>query len=64
MGSSFIITITPQNIVIGCELKTRKDWLKVSKEEAISMGLPEDLYPYYKTLVKTGMKLVPARKSK
>ena len=58
ISAYFSITITPQNIVIGCHLKTHKEWLKVSKSEAVEMGLPKDMYAYYHTLVKTGIKMV------
>ena len=60
--SKFSITITPQNITIGCQLKTRKEWLKVSKKEAIKMGLPANMYDHYRLLIKTGMKLIPERR--
>jgi carbonic anhydrase/acetyltransferase-like protein (isoleucine patch superfamily) len=59
----FSITITPDNIVIGCQLKKRSEWLKVTKKQAIEMGLPVEMFNHYKTLVKTGMKLVPKRKN-
>jgi carbonic anhydrase/acetyltransferase-like protein (isoleucine patch superfamily) len=59
----FSITVTPDNIVIGCTLKKRSEWLKVTEVEAIAMGLPKDFYPRYRKLVKAGMKLVPNRKT-
>jgi hypothetical protein len=55
------VTITPDNIVIGCSLKKRLEWLKVTKKEAIEMGLPAEFYQHYKQLIKTGMRLVPSR---
>ncbi len=55
---SYTITVTPQNITIGCQLKTRAEWLKVTKKQATKMGLKPELYEHYKSLIKTGMKLV------
>jgi carbonic anhydrase/acetyltransferase-like protein (isoleucine patch superfamily) len=60
----FSITITPDNIAIGCQLKTRKEWLKVTQKQAVEMGLPKEMYSHYKALIKAGMLLVPARKTK
>lgn len=59
---SFSVTITPDNIVIGCQVKRRSEWLKVSQEDAVEMGLPAAYYPHYRKMVRAGMKLVPRRK--
>jgi len=61
---SFSITITPQNIAIGCKLKTRREWLRVTKKQAVEMGLKAELYPKYKALIKAGMAMVPEAKQK
>lgn len=58
----YSVTITPDNIFIGCQLKKRVDWLKVTPKEAESMGLDRSLYPAYRKLIRAGMKLVPSRK--
>ena len=58
----FSITVTPDNIVIGCQLKKRSEWLKVTEEQAEKMGLPKEMYPHYRQLTKAAMKLVPRRK--
>jgi carbonic anhydrase/acetyltransferase-like protein (isoleucine patch superfamily) len=63
VGGRFNITITPQNIVIGCKIKSRTQWLKITEKEAFDMGLPKELYPIYRRLIKAGLKLVK-RKSK
>jgi carbonic anhydrase/acetyltransferase-like protein (isoleucine patch superfamily) len=59
----FSVTITPDNIAIGCQLKTREEWLKMTKKQAIGMGLLGESYAHYKELIKVGMKMVPARKA-
>jgi hypothetical protein len=51
-GLQFHITVTPQNAVIGCKLKTHKEWLAVTKKEAAEMGLSASEYAYFKTLLK------------
>lgn len=61
-SAGFSITITPDNIVIGCQLKQRSGWLQVSKEDAVKMGLKEKYYEAYLELLKAGIKLVPDRK--
>jgi carbonic anhydrase/acetyltransferase-like protein (isoleucine patch superfamily) len=55
------ITVTPDNIAIGCKVRSRKEWLKVTVAEAKEMGLPEDLYELYRSYVKLGLKTVPSR---
>ena len=60
----FSITVTPDNIAIGCELKRRSEWLKVTEAEAEKMGLPADRYNTYKNAVKFAMKAVPKRSKK
>lgn len=61
IASKFSITVTPDNVTIGCELRTREDWLGVTESQAVEMGLPAKLYPHYRRLVETGMELVPSR---
>lgn len=39
------ITITPQNIVIGCECKTHEEWFQMTEEEAKKLGC-EDYWTY------------------
>lgn len=60
--AGFHITITPDNTAIGCQLKSRSEWLQISKEDATVMGLKEEYYDTYLELLKSGMKLVPDRK--
>jgi carbonic anhydrase/acetyltransferase-like protein (isoleucine patch superfamily) len=62
----FNMTVTPQNIHIGCASKSRfgKDqWKQVTKEEAEKMGLPEDRYHVYKTTIKSMIKAVARSKT-
>ena len=58
----FSITVTPDNIVIGCQLKSRSEWIKITSQDAEKRGLPPDMYPHYKKMVSAAMKLVPKRK--
>lgn len=60
----FPITITPDNVAIGCKLKTRKEWLKMTKKQAKEMGLEEKYYSKYKALLKAGFAMIPERKKK
>ena len=60
----FPITITPDNVAIGCKLKTRKEWLKMTKKQAKEMGLEEKYYSTYKALLKAGFTMIPERKKK
>jgi hypothetical protein len=58
LNLQYAITITPQNIVIGCQIKTHKDWLKTTKKQAIAMGLDAKNYLTFKTLIKLLLKEV------
>ena len=58
LNLQFPITLTPQNIQIGCHLKTHKEWLKVTKKEAVKMGLKSKNYLLFKNLIKLLMKEV------
>lgn len=57
-GFRYPITVTPQNVRIGCQLKTHKEWLKVTKKDAEWMGLPPDEYPLVKAIVTAAIKSV------
>jgi hypothetical protein len=52
-GFQYHITITHQNIVIGCQIKTYKEWMEVTKEQAVEMGLKEEQFER----VREGLKL-------
>jgi hypothetical protein len=47
----FNITVTPQNVSIGCKLYTHKEIKSMSKSKAIAKGLPESEYKLFKTLI-------------
>jgi len=51
-NQAFNITITRQNIVIGCQSKTYAEWSKVTKKQAEEMGICVLKYRYIKKLVK------------
>jgi hypothetical protein len=38
-GFPFHITITPQNAIIGCQLKTHKEWMKVTRKKLFQWDL-------------------------
>lgn len=50
--SPFTIIATSKGIQIGCEYKTAKEWSKVTKKQAIEMGLPKEKWTFYKAQVK------------
>ena len=54
----FDITITPQNAVIGCQIKTHKEWLKVTQRKAIEMELKKENVKLFKTLLPMLFKAV------
>lgn len=54
----FNITVTPQNVTIGCKTKTRKEWGKVTAKQAEEMGLSKKLYKSYKVLLKGAYSIV------
>jgi hypothetical protein len=43
--------VTKQNCAIGCELKTHAEWLEVTEEAAVEMGLKASDYPFWKDLL-------------
>ena len=45
------ITITKTYIQIGCESKTYDNWMKVTKRQAISLGLGKDYFTVYKSVI-------------
>ena len=47
----FNLTVTPKSASIGCHLKTHSEWLKVTKKEAVEMGLKESDYDFWKDLL-------------
>lgn len=53
----FNITFTPQNISIGCQTKTYKEWLRVSYRKVIVFGLCKANFMWYRDLVKLNYKL-------
>ncbi len=57
-GFHFGITATPTMITIGCQTKSHADFLKVTKPQAIAMGLPADEYSIIKSIVKAAIKQV------
>ena len=48
----FLITVNEDKLAIGCEIKPIKDWMEMTKRQAIKLGLREHLYPQYKYIVE------------
>jgi len=55
---SYTITITPQNISIGCKLWTRGTFNKTYKEVGKAKGMSDELITEFKSIVKLGTKIV------
>jgi hypothetical protein len=51
-AASFTATVNDDSIQIGCHMKLIRDWLKVKKSEAISLGLPGHFYAQYAAFVR------------
>jgi len=59
----YTVTITRKLIFIGCKQIKRTEVKTMTKEKAVSMGMPEHLYDPVLRMIKAGMKIVP-RESK
>lgn len=46
------VTVTPQNVSIGCRVFTRHEILKITKKQAIELGMSKEYYSHYKNLIK------------
>lgn len=57
----YSVTVTRKNVQIGCKLFKRSELFKIPKEDAIEMGIPEELHQGYKQMIKGAMKLVKRR---
>src|SRR3990167_3246989 len=55
---SFSVTITPQNIAIGCELKTLSEWKKMTQKIAIKRGLTKKQFQVYRKIILEAVKLI------
>jgi len=53
LGFTYNITISDDYIKIGCQVKSKKAWLKVTKKQAVNMGLLEGEYKQCYILIKT-----------
>lgn len=50
-GGQFSCTATKDYMMIGCEVRTIKQWLDVDFKEAVCLGLCEELFEVYKDFV-------------
>ena len=60
----YVATVNEDIIVIGCYQKTIAEWLKVSQDESIKLGLREELYPQYKAFVEMVARFKEAKDEK
>lgn len=58
---SYTIYLTNSHIKIGCEYKTHKEWAKITKEDAIELGLKAEYYSTYKLLITIAIKQLKAQ---
>ena len=49
---SFQATVNDDKIVIGCLIKTINEWMMVTSNEAVGLGLPGHLYGQYRAFVQ------------
>lgn len=47
----YSVTVTPQSIQIGCQTKPYKEWMKLTKTEAMGLGLRAENYRLFKQLL-------------
>ena len=52
------ITVTPQNIAIGCQVRTHEEWLELTYKDARTLGMPKGEWSFYRTLIKLMIKKV------
>jgi uncharacterized protein YjbI with pentapeptide repeats len=51
-GPDYQITATKDFVRIGCEVKTRAEWLAVTEDEACEMGLNRENFPLYRAFIE------------
>ena len=56
-GGQFAVTSNGNYISIGCQTRTLRQWMLVSEDEAVGMGLRRELYPQYKAYIEMIAKL-------
>jgi hypothetical protein len=57
-GLKHNITVTPQNVVVGCKLYSHAEVKKITKQQAVIDGLPENQFASFKTIILVMMKEV------
>jgi len=63
-NQSFTIIVTPTHARIGCEYRTHKEWIKMSQNEAVELGLQEKYYKTYRYLIGSALKQLKAQEIK
>ncbi len=61
---NFLIVVSPTHVKIGCQYKTHKEWVKVTLEEAVKMGLEEKYYKTYRFMIGSALKQLKAQEAK
>jgi uncharacterized protein YjbI with pentapeptide repeats len=62
--SKFMIVVTETHTKVGCQYKTHREWAKVTKKQAVEMGLPATHFKTYKLLIDAARKQLKAQVSK
>lgn len=50
-GLTFHITVMPRLISIGCQARTYEEWMAVSRERAVEIGLPENEFEIVRAVI-------------
>jgi len=57
-GLKWSVTMTRQNVSIGCHLKTYKEWISLNEADAKQYGLDGTAFKHYKLLLKRLRKIM------
>jgi carbonic anhydrase/acetyltransferase-like protein (isoleucine patch superfamily) len=52
------MTVTPQNVTIGCTTLTHKEALKMKRAQATKRGLEKELFTFFKRELKSGIAVI------
>ena len=57
-GLRYNITVTPQNVAVGCKLYSHAEVKKITKRQAVLDGLPANQFANFKTIILAMIKEV------
>ena len=63
VAQKWTVTVTPQNVSIGCQLFSRKEVRAMTEADAENRGLPREMYGPYRKMILAAMKLVKPKKA-